>query len=227
MFLHFDFETTGIPVSGMPSDHPDHPHPVSLSAFKDEAPDAILGEMNTLIKPDGFRIEDFPGAFKVHGITTERAMAEGIPLANAMEQYIELARASTLVAYNAHFDVKLLKIACARLGAIGEAMRIEIEKLQSICTMESAAMHLTGKRRMKLKDAYFELFKEETQTEKHHGSSKDALASRRIFWELKKRGAIPEAKSLERKVYDTPPPAVPGTHEEAVAPVRKRPGGIG
>lgn len=206
MFLHCDTETTGIPLNGQPSDHPGHPHIVSLTGILDDSADKIIGKVSTLIQPEGYRTEDFPEAFKIHGITTERARDEGVPLVHAMDAFIELAQsAKTFVAYSAHFDFKLLKIACARLPT-GEAMRIKLETLQSICTMEAAAMHLIGKKRMKLKEAYWELFHEETQTEAHHGSEKDALASRRIFWELQKRGALPEAKSLERKIYDTPPP---------------------
>lgn len=216
-------------MSGAPSDDPRHSHIVSLSTFLDDGPndDNILGEVSTLIKPDGYRTEDFPEAFKIHGITTERAMAEGISLTLAMDQVIAFGRhATSFVAYSAFFDFKLLKIACARIPN-GDAMRQELEKLSSICTMEAAAQHLIGKRRMKLKDAYFELFHEQTQTDKHHGSRPDALASRRIFWELKRLNALPEAKSLERKVYDTPPPPRPSAGIDGGAPpLRKRPGAL-
>ena len=117
-------------------------------------------------------------------------------------------------------------------------MRAEFERLTGICTMTAAAQHLIGKRRMKLKDAYRELFQEETQTEEFHGSSGDAAASRRIFWELKKRDALPEPVSLAKE-YDTPPPAYRKFGEPApetkpvgideglaVAPVRKKPAAL-
>lgn len=212
MFLHTDTETTGIPVHGMPSDFAGHPHLLSLTGLLDDGPDATLGEVSTLIIPDGYRTEDFPEAFKIHGITTEQATDEGRPLADVVEEYVALARrAESFVAFSAFFDFKMLKIACARLHdkPLGESFRQELENLTSICTMESAAMHLIGKKRMKLKDAYWELFKEETQTERHHGSHKDAMASRRIFWELQRRGGLAVPKSLERKQYDSPPPTEP------------------
>lgn len=208
MYLHTDTETTGLPINGMPSDHPGHPHIVSLTGVLDDSPDEPLGQINTLIKPDGYRTEDFREAFRVHGITTERAQDEGVPLQAAMEEYMALARrAPTFSAFNAHFDFKMLKIACARLPE-GNAFREHLETMTSICTMESAADHLLGKKRISLKNAHFELFHEETQTDKFHGSLKDAMASRRIFWELKKRGALLDPKATLR-VYDSPRPDVP------------------
>lgn len=211
MFLHIDVETTGIPVNGMPSDHAGHPHMASLSAILDQDAGEPLEQMSVLIQPLGYRLEDFPEAFRIHGITTERAMAEGVTLTEAMEQFIGMARrAQTIVAYSAHFDVKLLKIGCARVPdrPQGEAFRQQIESMTSICTMESAAMCLIGKKRMKLKDAYWELFHEQTQTAVHHGSAEDVAASRRVFWELHLRKALVDPKPILR-VYDTPAPTEP------------------
>ena len=202
MFLHTDTETTGIPLNGVPSNDPRHPHLVSLTSLLDSDPANTLDELSTLIKPDGYRTEDFPEAFKIHGITTERAMDEGQPLPVVMGKFIDLAKhAEVFAAYSAHFDFKLLKIASARVPN-GDSMRQELERLSSICTMEAAAMHLIGKKRMKLKDAYWELFHEEIQ-KGDHASYPDAMASRRIFWELHKRKALPDPKPTLR-TYETP-----------------------
>ncbi len=166
-----------------------------------------------LVKPDGYKTEDFLGAFKVHGITTERAEAEGMTLNEVMDAFAEMvAQADVISAFNFFFDMKLLKIGCARYKSPegtdrGEEIRQLIETKTSICTMENAADHLIGKKRISLKNAYFEFFKKEN--EKAHESLSDCLAHREIFYELKKRGALFEPKPLTRRVYNTPPPEVP------------------
>lgn len=212
MILHKDFETTGIPVGGAPSTDPRHPWPVSLSAVLDDKDGSIIGQMSAIIRPDGrYKLEDFPEAQKVHGITTEQAERDGVSLEDAFDQFAALmAKAEIISAFNRHFDEKLFKIGCARYrskdgaGDVGEALRQQMEMKQGVCTMEAAAQFLIKKKRMSLKNAYFELFKEETQTEQFHGSMQDTMASRRIYWELIKRGAPMMIKSLARKEYDTP-----------------------
>lgn len=218
--IHTDTETTGLPVPGAPADDTRHPHLASLSGFLDETEDTIMDEVSTLVQPlPGVRYEDFPEAFRVHGITTERAQKEGMPLQLALERYVTLATcADTFSAFNAlHFDFKILKIACARIPT-GAALREQLERLQSVCTMESAANHLIGRKRISLKNAYFEMFKEETQTEQHHGSHKDALASRRIYWELSRRGAL-VAPVPTARVWETAKPEKNAAGEYAVAPM--------
>jgi DNA polymerase-3 subunit alpha len=212
MILHKDFETTGIPVGGVPSNDPRHPWPVSLSAVLDDADGNIIGQMSVIIKADGrYKLEDFPEAQKVHGITTEQAESEGVQLEDALDQFAALMEKATIIsAFNRHFDEKLFKIGCARYrskegaGDVGEMLRQQMEAKQGCCTMEAAAQFLIGKKRISLKNAYFELFKEETQTGQFHGSLSDTMASRRIYWELVKRGAAMGVKSLARKEYDTP-----------------------
>lgn len=208
MILHYDTETTGLPVNGVPSEDPRHPHIVSLSAILDDDSGETRRVLSVLVRPDGkYRLEDFPEAQKVHGITTDTAERFGVSLSEAMEAFESMVmNADVLSAFNHHFDHKLLKIACARLPndghTTGDILRKRIASKSAICTMESAAKALTGKTRISLKNAYFDLFKEDNK--QAHRSLGDAYASRRIYYELKTRGALPEPKSLAEKEYATP-----------------------
>ena len=67
----FDCETTGVPAKGLKwdADFNQFPHVVQLAwAFGDK-------ERSFIIKPDNYEIP--PETTAIHGITTERAIAEG------------------------------------------------------------------------------------------------------------------------------------------------------
>lgn len=206
MLLTFDTETTGIPVNGVPSNDPRHPHLVSISAVLDNDQGDIRHVFSTLIKPRGYLLESFPEAQKVHGITTEQAQRFGMELEDAIGHFENLMKMCAVIsAFNIHFDLKLLKIACARhlLNDIGERIRQTMESKNGLCSMEAAANHLIGKKRISLKNAYFDIFKQEIQ-KGVHGSLEDAMSARAIYYHLKGVNALPEPKPLTRKEYDTP-----------------------
>ena len=86
--LYFDTETTGV---------------------KDDARIVQLAwsfggkDKNYIIRPDGCEIPAEASA--IHGITTERAMAEGVPIADAMKEFLEDAmQAEYMCAHNLKFD---------------------------------------------------------------------------------------------------------------------------
>lgn len=200
MIVFFDTETGGLPVNGVPSNDPRHPDMVSIAAILDDDDGTTIETFEALNKDA--RDSD-PGAFKVHGISKSRCEQEGIPLSDIITRFREMAvRAGTICAFNSHFDLKIIKIACARSSG-GEDNRSAIEALNQVCAMEAAAAHLLGKKRISLKNAYFDLFKRETQTDQFHGALKDAHAAREVYYELKKRGFKFEPKPILR-VYDTP-----------------------
>lgn len=217
--LHYDTETTGLPVNGQPSDHPDQPRIVSISAILDDETGRTRSVFSTIIKPEGWTIDESkqtdsgrPTAFSIHGITNDVANRFGIPIAEAIKRFHQLIQPGTVIsAFNHHFDFKLVKISCAQIDAMGgngagEALRTYFEEhVSHICTMREAAANLIGKQRISMKNAYFEMFKEEIQ-KGLHGSLDDAYSTRRIFHELKRRGHAMEPVALTRPVYDTPPP---------------------
>lgn len=220
MYLHYDTETDGLNVQGVPSDDPRQPHLVSISTTLDDEDGNTLASYSTLIKPDGWKIDERlemenpakPGtmmktAFSIHGITNERALAEGRDLDLAMNSVAELAeRAGVLSAFNHFFDFKFLKISCAQMHdkSEGERIREMLETKSAICTMDSARKYLKAGRFIKLSVAHERLL--EMPFTKGHESMEDTQAHRRVFYHLLSVGGLEEPKPLTRKIYDKPLP---------------------
>lgn len=112
--LFFDTETTGLPVWNEPSEGPNQPHIVELAAkLVDIDSREIIAELNTIIKPDGWVIPDEVSA--IHGITTDKALADGMPEHDALNQFMTLWRQSNFrVAHNQSFDERIIRIAIKR-----------------------------------------------------------------------------------------------------------------
>lgn len=112
--LFYDTETTGLPLFKEPSEHPDQPHIVQLAAcLVDLNTRKLINSMDVIIRPDGWVIPD--DVAKIHGITTERALNEGVPEASAIGVFMDMwAQARTRIAHNEQFDARILRIALMR-----------------------------------------------------------------------------------------------------------------
>jgi DNA polymerase III subunit epsilon len=115
MLLFFDTETTGLPLWRDPSDDPRQPHLVQLAALLCGDDGQIAEEYSTIVNPGpGVRFE--PEAVAAHGITPERAAAEGCEPKVALASFFEMVRqAELIVGHNVSFDVRIIRIASARL----------------------------------------------------------------------------------------------------------------
>ena len=106
----FDLETTGVDV--------DTSRIVSACAAVLDADGEVVARWDWLADP-GIEIPD--GASQVHGITTERARAEGRPAAIVVAEIAQTLRTSfdlgmPVVVYNAPYDLSLLDRECRRHG---------------------------------------------------------------------------------------------------------------
>lgn len=112
--LFYDTETTGLPLFKEPSEHPSQPHIVQLGACLVDLDDRrVYSTLDVIIRPDGWTIPDDVAA--IHGITTEMALAVGVPAAEAVGLFIGLwSRASCRIAHNEPFDARLVRIALMR-----------------------------------------------------------------------------------------------------------------
>ncbi|HWD61981.1 MAG TPA: exonuclease domain-containing protein [Humibacter sp.] len=106
----FDLETTGVDV--------DTSRIVSAHVGVLDSDGVVIERLDWLVDP-GVPIP--PGATEVHGITTERARAEGRSAAAAVHEIVAALRALTnrgipIVAYNAPYDFSLLDREARRHG---------------------------------------------------------------------------------------------------------------
>lgn len=187
--LFFDTETTGVPkdFKAPSSDTQNWPRLVQLAWILTDDKGNIIHSENLIVKPYGFEIPT--DASKVHGITTEVAMKEGIPLSEAIDQFIEdLNTAKYIVGHNVDFDKKIVGAEMIRLG-----MKDIMDSKKSYCTMQSSVdfCKIPGKygyKYPKLQELYKKLFG--TEFENAHNAMSDIEATEKCFWELRKRKLI-------------------------------------
>lgn len=158
--LFFDTETTGLPLWKEPSEHPDQPHIVQLAAkLVNIDTREVLSAMDVIVKPDGWVIPE--ETIAIHGITNERAAAEGIPEKEAVEMLLTMVGNAELVGHNESFDRRIVRIAIKRhldpLAEEGAVLPSEVWKdRKSFCTMWKSKPHtqLPGNKHPKLTEAF-------------------------------------------------------------------------
>lgn len=115
--LIYDTETTGIPLYRDPSDDPRQPHIVEISAGLYEDDGKLVDSFYSIVRPEGWVIP--PDTTEIHGIDMARAMAEGRPESDVIDDFLLFHRRSALrVAHNEPFDARMVRIAVKRF--IGE-----------------------------------------------------------------------------------------------------------
>lgn len=135
MLCFFDTETTGKVDFRMPDDHDCQPNIVQLAAILTDNDGKEAARMSAIIRPEGWIIPDEVAA--IHGITTERAMSDGVPMRHAFGLFWSMARtAEKIVAHNVEFDSRVLLTTCHRFGWNSRAGEIKLWPL--VCTMRLA-----------------------------------------------------------------------------------------
>lgn len=191
MYLIFDTETTGLPRNWQApiSDLNNWPRVVQLAwQFADDQGNVLL-ESNRIIRPDGFVIP--PEAAMVHGISTEKALREGIELKEALLEFADvLSVAKELVAHNISFDEKVIGAEFLR-----NEMPVElISQPKRVCTMQQSVNFCQlpgGPRGFKypnLNQLHKILFSE--GFDGAHDAMNDVKACARCFMELRNRNIL-------------------------------------
>jgi DNA polymerase III epsilon subunit-like protein len=191
MYLVFDTETTGLPRNwnAPTTDLNNWPRIVQLAwQFYDEA-GGLLMEADHIIRPDGFII---PGeSTMVHGISTEKALREGIGLKEALLEFADiLSLSSGLVAHNISFDERIVGAEFIRTDLPREL----INQVKKICTMEWSVEYCKlpggprGYKYPNLNQLHNCLFGQ--GFDGAHNALVDVQACARCFFEMKKQGII-------------------------------------
>ncbi len=190
MYLFFDTETTGLPKNYQAplDDFSNWPRIVQLSWSLYDDDGNLWESQNYIIKPNGFVISD--EVAKIHRVTQERAMREGVDLPIALNHFLrDVSTSSYLVAHNIDFDEKIVG---------SELLRANLENhvagAKKICTMKSSVQFCKipsargGYKWPNLTELHTILFK--TGFGDAHDAVYDVKACADCFFELKRRGAI-------------------------------------
>ena len=191
LYLFFDTETSGLPKddSAPASDTRNWPRLVQLAWILTDEVGNVLSSSSSIIKPDGFTISK--EATKIHGIDTAKALREGKPLKNVIEEFLNATKkANYLVGHNISFDQKIVGAELCRLG-----MKDTISTVKGICTMRSATNYCEiprgnyyGYKPPKLQELYQKLFG--CNFDNAHDAMADVKATAKCFFELKRREVV-------------------------------------
>ncbi|MFA7087761.1 MAG: 3'-5' exonuclease [Patescibacteria group bacterium] len=190
MYLFFDTETTGLPKNYQAplDDFLNWPRIVQIAWSMYDAEGNHWGSRSYIIKPEGFIIP--PESAKIHRISQERAMKEGVNLRKALEEFSsDVKSAACLVAHNIDFDEKIVGSELLR-----EKMDNYLSGAEKICTMRSSVNFVKipngrgGYKWPNLTELYSFLFK--TGFSDAHDAVFDVNACAQCFFELKRRGVL-------------------------------------
>lgn len=188
-YLFFDTETTGLPKNWKApvTDLDNWPRLIQIAWVLYDKEGNMLEEKSHIVKPEGFEIPKV--ASDIHGITTEKALAEGRPLIDVLKEFNQVAgRAQNLVAHNMSYDIMIVHAELLR-----NKLPCDIEKKVKTCTKESSTNFCKidgpyGFKWPKLNELYMKLFNEELKDA--HDALVDVKATAKCFWEMKKRGIM-------------------------------------
>ena len=185
----FDTETTGLPRSWNAPlrDLDNWPRMVQLAWLLCDEAGNELAHASRIILPQGYVIP--PEASRIHGITTERALAEGIALADALDEVLpRIEEAACAIAHNVSFDEKILAAEFLRLGRPHPLL-----KKTTRCTMKESTdfCRLPGNYGFKypnLTELHRKLFNK--AFDDAHDALADVRACKAAYYELRTRGVM-------------------------------------
>ena len=190
--LVFDSETTGICEWKKPSDDPTQPYLVQIAALLVDISTwrNIAGFVTTIKPADGWT--EMPDeAEKIHGISYDYCVRNGIDVVVALQMFDELmGRSDVIVGHNVEFDKRILRIASKRNGFVDFMGRLkeypkfdtcrEADKIAKLPA--TVAMHKSGRhwsKLPKLTEAYEFFYGEPPK--KSHEAMADVVACMRVY----------------------------------------------
>ena len=189
MHFFFDTETTGLPKNykAPVTDLKNWPRLIQIAWLVTDDSGNELKCAEYIIKPNGFTIP--PEAAKIHGITQERAMSEGVGLVPVLQEVAgDIEKAAVLLAHNISFDEKILGAEFLRAGWINH-----LDGKPRKCTMQASTAHCAipgpyGNKWPKLQELHGKLFA--TGFEGAHNALADVRACSKCYFELRRIGVM-------------------------------------
>ena len=189
MYLFFDTETTGLPKNWKApvTDLDNWPRMIQIGWILCDEKGNRMEEVEYIVRPDNF---DIPvDASRVHGITTQKAVKEGLELDAVLTKFNQAVhQAKFIVAHNISFDEKIIGAEFLR-GDI----QTDFERKPKLCTMKASTDLCKipgpyGYKWPKLSELHITLFG--VDFEGAHNAFADIEATEKCFWEMKKKGLI-------------------------------------
>jgi DNA polymerase III subunit epsilon len=189
MYLFFDTETTGLPKNWKaPVTMVDNwPRLVQIAWIATDEDGEEIGRYASLVKPAGFTIPR--ESERVHGISTERALVEGMAVSDVLKAFAAAVEQSrSLVAHNMSFDEAIVGAELIR----GEIPH-QLWNRERICTKLRSTNFCAipgnyGYKWPTLVELHTKLFG--TPAEVAHDALADVEATVRCFFELRRLDVI-------------------------------------
>lgn len=189
MYIIFDTETTGLPrrYDAPVTDTSNWPRCVQIAWQIHDEMGRLIEHQDFLIKPEGFNIPY--DAERVHGISTELATAEGLPMLEVLEKFnAALSKSKFVVGQNVGFDLNVMGCEFHRFGVDSPLLKMPV--LDTCTEVTANLLQIPGGRGGR--------FKLPTLTELHeylfsepfaeaHNATADVEATTRCFLELLRR----------------------------------------
>jgi DNA polymerase-3 subunit epsilon len=127
------------------------------------------------------------GAARVHGITTERAQAEGRPAGEVVAEIVEklhteIAKGVPVVAFNARYDLTMLDREARRNGIVPLTERgAELLVIDPLIIDKQVDRYRKGKRTL---TAVCEVYNVNLSEDDAHAADADAIAAARVAWRM-------------------------------------------
>lgn len=188
MYLIFDTETTGLPdnYSAPLTDFDNWPRCVQLAWQLHDETGKLISKGNYIVKPDGFTIPF--NSEKIHGITTERADKEGIPLSEVIDAFNrDVEKCTFIIGHNLEFDLNIIGCEYLRMdleSPLSEKIHIDTkDDATEFCALPGGRGRFKWPTLSELHDKLFEIGFEEA-----HNAAADVDATARAFLELVRIG---------------------------------------
>lgn len=172
----FDLETTGIDVATSR---------IVSANISVLGPDGAVLEREDWLANPGIPIPEQASA--VHGITTERAVAEGRPAADVVAEIVAsirsvLGRGLALTVYNAPYDLTLLRYEAERYGV--EAVQAPNPIIDPLVIDRAVDKYRKGKRTLEAAATFYGV-----ELSDAHDAGADAIAAGRVAQAMAQRNA--------------------------------------
>ncbi len=203
MYIIFDTETTGLPrrYDAPVTDTSNWPRCVQIAWQIHDDMGRLVSHEDYLIKPDGFNIPY--DAERVHGISTELAIEQGIPLADMLEKFnAALSRCKFVVGQNVSFDLNVMGCEFHRLGVSTPLLSMPV--LDTCTEVTAGLLQIPGGRGGKFKlptltELHQYLFNE--PFDEAHNATADVEATTRCFLELLRREVFTKKELASNENY--------------------------